>query len=292
MMINKQVRSILVGAVLAASGLLLTTCSVVFTSTLNGTVVDKDDYENGGSSIDPGVNDVEVYLYFSETDRDIDYDLWKEEDISPDDAKIKRYEVDTKTGIEPTTGTAGYFSFDSIAWNNLFPEYGNAEDVIEVFFLFQRESYGVTKEKATITSDADNTVGPIVLERTEDREIRYGGRLNGLIWFDSGDGAGGAPDGTYNSGEEINGAEIKLYVDRSSDPGSATPDYATYSLTDSSGNSGVFEISEVLWKDTMNAQRYSDVTCYIKAAYPGLGSKNFSFTMYANTGNFVVIELE
>ena len=287
MMRNKKINILIVGTVLAASGLLFTACSVVFTSSLNGIVVDKDDYENGGSSLDPGVNDVEVYLYFSETDRDIDYDLWKEEDISPDEAKIKRYEVDTLTSIEPNTGKSGYFSFDSVAWNNLFPEYGNAEDVIEVFFLFQRESYGITREKATVTSDEDKTVGPIVLERTEDREIRYGGQLNGLVWFDS----GGTP-GQYDSGEEIDGAEIKIYVDQSSDPGSATPDYATYSLTDSSGNSGVFEISEVLWKDTMNAQRYSEVTCYIKASYSGLGSKNFSFSMYANTGNFVVIQLE
>lgn len=281
----------IVGAVLAASGLLLTTCSVVFTSTLNGTVVDKDDYENGGSSIDPGVNDVEVYLYFSETDRDIDYDLWKEEDISPDDAKIKRYEVDTKTGIEPTTGTAGYFSFDSIAWNNLFPEYGNAEDVIEVFFLFQRESYGVTKDKATITSDADNTVGPIVLERTEDREIRYGGRLNGLV-FDDADS-----NSTYDAGEEVTGAEVKLYVKRDSAPGSGvTPDYATYSITDSDLGDGVFEITEVIWKDTMNAQRYSEITCFIEASTSTVNTRNalggpLEFTMYANTVNFVAIPM-
>jgi hypothetical protein len=286
MMRNIKIKVFLVGAVLAASGLLFTACSVVFTSSLNGIVVDKDDYENGGSSIDPGVNDVEVYLYFSETDRDIDYDLWKEEDISPDEAEIKRYEVDTLTNIEPNTGKSGYFSFDSVAWNNLFPEYGNAEDVIEVFFLFQRESYGITREKATVTSDEDKTVGPIVLERTEDREIRYGGLLNGVVWFDYGG------DGYTSGTDEVNGVEIKLYVDETSDPGSETPDYATYSLNDSSGNSGVFEISEVLWKDTMNAERYSEISCYIKASYPGLGSKNFSFSMYANTGNFVLIELE
>lgn len=291
MMRNNKVNVLIFGTVLAASGLLFTACSVVFTSSLNGIVVDKDDYENGGSSLDPGVNDVEVYLYFSETDRDIDYDLWKEEDISPDEAKIKRYEVDTLTSIEPNTGKSGYFSFDSVAWNNLFPEYGNAEDVIEVFFLFQRESYGITREKATVTSDEDKTVGPIVLERTEDREIRYGGQLNGLAFDDANSNF------TYDAGEEVTGAEVKLYIKRDSAPESgATPDYATYSITDADLGEGVFEITEVIWKDTMNAQRYSEITCYIEASTNTVNTRNalgapLEFTMYANTVNFVAIPM-
>jgi hypothetical protein len=262
----------------------------VFTSSLSGVAVDKDDYENAGSSVDPGINDVDVFLYLEEEDRNSDFDAWKDDGTMPDEAEEELYHLHEVTSTEPNSGTNGYFQFDSVVWNNLFPKYGDSEDVREVYLLFFHSAYGMVKKKVTLTADADKSMGAVQLERTSEREIRYGGQLRGVVWKDGLVNA----DGQYESGEEVDGAEVELYVDRKEQPDSGdTPDYAAYSLTDSDGNSGVFSFEEVVWKDTMNAERYSKITCYVRGEHDTAGSSGWvKISMYANTANFVTLELQ
>lgn len=301
----KRIQNILFTTVISFFVFATLSCSVVFTAKLTGVVVDKDDYNN--SLEDPGINDVEVYLYLKEEDRNTDYSTWESDSSLPEEAEEKLYDVSATSTIEPTTGMQGVFTFDTVVWNNLFPKYGNSEDIREIYLLLYHANYGMTKYSTKIVADADNTIGPIPLERVSDRQIRYGGQLQGLVWYDLTDSTGtGAPDGQYNSGEEISGAEIKLWVDTEEDPGSADPDYATYSMTTSASGTvqnGVFAVDEVLWNDTMNAERYSAVTCYMTASYPDIenplidpdsDAEQWSgyITMYSNTVTFITIELE
>lgn len=268
-------------------------CSVIFSSSLSGIVVDKDDYEK--AAVDPGINDVEVYLYLEESDRNDDYTAWNgNNDTLPEDADETRYHLHTTTNMEPTSGTNGYFSFDNVIWNNFFPTYGSSGDVKEFYLNFYHPSYGMVKKNKIIVSDADTTIGPVILELSGDREIRYGGQLNGIVFVDS--NANGVPD----TGEGVTGVPIKLYVNR--DPGLAVGDlsdndYASYSVTDpDSGTNGVFSFQQVVWQDDINPQRYSAVTCYIateEVTVPVLGTVSgfTECTMYANTANFVYVPL-
>lgn len=269
---------------------LVSSCSVIFTSSITGMVADSDDYEN--SAEDPGINDVAVYLYMDEAKWTADYDAFAASGTLPEAAEKPGYYLKTATAVEPTSGYNGIFSFDNVAWNSLLPKFGGKEDDQEIFFLYYHENYGMTRERMTIMSNSDVSVGPVLLTRASDRLIRYGGQLTGLSFKDGLVTVNGSPD----AGEEISGVEIKLYIDRDAAPTETDiPDYATYSTTDTSTGtavSGVFGFLEVLWEDVMNSRRYSEINCYIITKHASFGTKVHPvFKMYAGTGSFVVLSL-
>jgi hypothetical protein len=280
-------------------------CSVVFSASLSGVVADKDDYEK--ASVDPGINDVSIYLYLEQSDRDADYNAWdKDKDGTlPETRDEERYHLHTTTSLEPQSGTNGYFSFDNIIWENLLPTYGNSGDVKEFYLNFYHSAYGMVRKNKTVASDADETMGPVLLSLPEgaDRYIRYGGQLNGLVFVDVNKNSVYDPDPSVhppNTDYAVTGAEIKLYVNRGSGLSSgdlSDVDYATYSITES-GSNGVFSFQQVVWQDTINPQRYSAVTCYIiveEITLPtpvGAVTGKIEFTMYANTVNFVYVPLQ
>jgi len=265
---------------------LLAGCSVVFDSSVTGMVVDKDDYEH--SAADPGINDVQVYCYLDPDKRQEDIDLWNADGTLPEGREKKNYLLDSTTAPDPLSGINGIFSFDSVVWKRFFPKYGKSEDIRETYFLLFHESYGMNAYDAALVSDTDTLLGPIQVERTSDRLIRYGGQLSGIVWYDINSNF------QYDAGEEINGAEIKLYLDKDSPPAAGdVPDYGTYSLTDpDSGQSGVYQFSEAVWQDIMNADRFSEITSYCITNHPTFGTKiHPAFSLYANTANFQALEL-
>ena len=265
---------------------LLAGCSVVFTSSVTGMIVDKDDYEN--SAVDPGINDARVYCYLDTGKRQEDLDLWTADGTLPEGREKKNYLLDSTTSPDLLTGVNGVFSFDSVVWQRFFPKYGKSEDIREAYFLVYHEAYGMNTHDAVLVSDTDTLLGPVQLERTSDRMIRYGGQLSGIAWYDIN------TNSQYDAGEEINGAEIRLYLNRDSAPApDDVPDYGTYSLTDpASSQSGVYQFSEVVWQDLMNADRFSEITSYIITVHPTLGTKvHPAFSLYSNTANFQALEM-
>ncbi|TFG59369.1 MAG: hypothetical protein E4H36_13935, partial [Spirochaetales bacterium] len=248
--------ALLIAAILA----LFSSCSVIFTSSLTGMIVDNDDYEN--AAVDPGINDVSVYLYMDEAKWQKDFDAYTAAAALPEASEKQNYYLKTLSNINPASGYNGVFSFDNVTWNAFFPKYGSKEDDQEIFFLYYHENYGMTQERMTIMSNSNVTVGPVLLTRTSDRIIRYGGQLTGM---------------TLDGLTATSGVEVKLYVDRDAAPVETdTPDYATYSTTDTSSGtavSGVFGFLEVVWEDIMNARRYSEIDCYIITKHASFGTK-------------------
>ena len=62
-------------------------CSVVFTGSITGSIVDREQYDNGTSG--PGIADAEVYLYTKLDDRDADYELWAADNTALPDNPVE-----------------------------------------------------------------------------------------------------------------------------------------------------------------------------------------------------------
>ena len=147
----KNYRLIRLIVLLAAA--VLSGCSVVFTSSLTGTIVDKQLYDNGSAGNE--IADAEVYLYTDSTAWSADYTAW-----STDNSVLP----DNQTGVQPkyfiktVTDEQGVYTFNGLIWNELFPEYGKSGDRREIYLLFYDEKYGLQKNPypVYIVSDVTN----------------------------------------------------------------------------------------------------------------------------------------
>jgi len=140
----------------------LSSCSVVFTSSITGSIVDKEQYENGTTG--NGIADAEVYLYTDEAACTADLDAWSADStILPDNP----------SGGEPVyflktiTDEQGAYTFNGLIWNELFPEYGKSGDRKEIFMLFYHERYGLqqTAYAVYVVSDVTNRIPLFKLPR-------------------------------------------------------------------------------------------------------------------------------
>ncbi len=147
---------------LIMSSLLLTGCSVVFTSSANGNISDYELYENGDSGA--GISDAYVYLYLDKADQLTDLEAWQSDES---------FLPENRTDTEPlyfnktVTDDQGDYTFNGLIWNDLFPKYGKSGDRKEVFLLFYHRNYGLAANPSPvyIVSDVTNRIPVITLNK-------------------------------------------------------------------------------------------------------------------------------
>lgn len=145
-----------------SAALVFTCCSVVFTSSITGTLVDEEQYDNGDEN--NGISDAEVYLYTDEESCIADLEAWTADNtVLPDEPA----EGDPVYFLKTITDDTGAYTFNGLIWNELFPEYGKSGDRKEVFMLFYHKNYGL-QETATpvyVVSDVTNRIPLFKLPR-------------------------------------------------------------------------------------------------------------------------------
>lgn len=128
--------------------LLPAACDGVYDTSVQGVVVDWDDY-NSAAVEDPGINDVDVYLYLDETLLDEDLTAWDNDGTLPDGRLnkkgVKEQAYYQKTTTAASGGENGVFNFNGLMWRNFFPEFGNDGDRATLYFLFYHKDYGMVK---------------------------------------------------------------------------------------------------------------------------------------------------
>lgn len=143
--------------------LMLTGCDGVYDTSVQGVVLDWDDY-NDSSVTDAGINDVDVYLYLDETILEEDLNAWNSDGTWPDDRVNKKgvneagYYAKTTTAVSGNKN--GVFGFNGVMWHNLFPEFGKPGDRATLYFLFYHKDYGMVKadNPVTVTSGVTNNL--------------------------------------------------------------------------------------------------------------------------------------
>ncbi len=150
-------------------------CSTVFRSSIQGTIIDLEDYEDG---ITTGVGDAKVFLYTDLAARDEDFSAYIDGDEStlPDGQSKLKYFQSTITGAN------GSYDFSGFIWHNLFPVFGKTADRKEVYLLVYHPDYGLWKSPvAIVVSDVTNHLDQIKIE-----DLWNQGRLVGTVldWKD------------------------------------------------------------------------------------------------------------
>lgn len=135
---------------------ILSGCSVVFTGSITGSLVDQEMYDNGDAVY--GIADAEIYLYTELETRDADYDSWvSDNSILPDNPAE---ELEPAYFLKTITDEQGNYSFNGFIWNELFPDYGKSGDRKEIFMLFYHSEYGLVKTPypVYVVSDVTNRI--------------------------------------------------------------------------------------------------------------------------------------
>jgi len=167
-----------VSAAVAVLGL-FASCSVVFTSSINGRVIDKEERENNNNVV--GVSDARVYLY---TDRDAweaDFTAYVEGNTAtlPDAPNQRPYRYFQST----TTDNNGNYQFAGVVWETMNSAFGKTADRREVFLLVYHPDYGLWQNPNPyiVISDVTTEFPPMEIE-----DLYNEGRLSGWVlnWKD------------------------------------------------------------------------------------------------------------
>ncbi|MBI9108925.1 MAG: hypothetical protein JEZ04_19435 [Spirochaetales bacterium] len=151
---------LLLAAIITA--VVLSGCSVVFTSSITGSIVDEEQYDNGTTG--SGIADAEVYLYTETAMCSADLTAWTADNsVLPDEPAAGEPTYFLKT----ITDEQGAYTFNGLIWNELFPEYGKSGDRKEVFMLFHHERYGLQEAPypVYVVSDVTNRIPLFKLPR-------------------------------------------------------------------------------------------------------------------------------
>jgi len=173
---------------------LAASCSIVFRSSIQGTVIDREDWADGTTT---GVTDAKVFLYTDVAARDADYDAYVDGDETslPDGASKTEYGYFQST----VTDADGGYDFTGFIWEKLFSEYGKTADRAEVQLLIYHPDYGLWKNPVPlyVVSDVTNQLPQIAIE-----DLWNQGRLAGTVldWKDD---------------EPLAGVTVNLYVAKS-----------------------------------------------------------------------------
>ncbi|HRW24558.1 MAG TPA: hypothetical protein P5298_09110, partial [Spirochaetia bacterium] len=138
--------------VIAAAAGLAASCSAVFRSSIQGSVIDLEDWDDGTTT---GVADAKIFLYTDDKARDADYDAFVDGDEStlPDGAARTERQYFQST----VTDADGGYDFTGFIWESLFPKYGKTADRDEVFFLIYHPDYGLWKNPTPLYVVSDVT---------------------------------------------------------------------------------------------------------------------------------------
>jgi len=179
------------GVRLAAAALgaaLALSCSTVFTSSITGTIIDREDYDDGTTT---GIAGARVILYTDETAWDEDYAAYVDGDEStlPDGSGRTAYRYFQST----VTDAQGGYEFSGFVWEACFPEYGKTADRRQVYLLIYHPDYGLWRNPVPlyVVSDVTNRLDAIRIT-----DLWNEGRMAGRVvdWSD-GDGLGGVTVG-------------------------------------------------------------------------------------------------
>lgn len=163
----------LAGIVIVAAVLSASACSVVFTASATGRVADAETWEE--STELSGINDVTVYLYTDEEDRDEDFASILE-GTPPEEATEELYFQRTTTATEG--GTTGVYSFYGLIWERLLPEFGKSGDRRSVYLIFYHPEYATKAETAAVVNDVTNRFPPTLLRRSRNQTTIRGSLID------------------------------------------------------------------------------------------------------------------
>lgn len=178
----KAIARSMVMKVLAAAAVsgLFASCSVVFTSSINGRVIDKEERENNNNVV--GVPDARVYLYTEKNPWEADFSAYVEGNSStlPDAPGRQSYRYFQST----TTDNNGNYQFAGVVWETLNSAYGKTADRRDVYLLVYHPNYGLWKNPnpCIVISDVTTELPPLEIE-----DLYNEGRVSGRVlnWKDS-----------------------------------------------------------------------------------------------------------
>jgi len=153
--------------------LLLGACSSVFTSSITGQIIDKEDAADNATT---GIGNASVFLYTGEKEWEADFAAWIDGDSSTlPDAETK----DEYTYFQSTvTNADGNYQFNGFVWQTILPAYGKTADRRQIYLLIYHPDYGLQKNPVPlfIVSDVTTQLDMIAIE---DRwhDARVSGRV-------------------------------------------------------------------------------------------------------------------
>jgi|GEM_PF-922834 len=192
-LINTLRPAVLALAALAVgTSLLLASCSVVFTSSINGRVIDKEERENNNNVV--GVSDARVYLYTDQAAWEADYNAYVEGNTAtlPDAPDRRPYRYFQST----TTDNNGNYQFAGVVWETMNSAYGKTADRKEVYILVYHPNYGLWKNPNPyiVVSDVTTEFPPMEIE-----DLYNEGRLSGRVL-------------NWKDGKPLANAGVNIYV--------------------------------------------------------------------------------
>lgn len=155
-------------------------CSVVFTSSINGRVIDKEERENNNNIV--GISDARVYLYTDRASWEADYNDYVEGNPAtlPDAPGRRPYRYFQSS----TTDSNGNYQFAGVVWETMNSAFGKTADRQEVFLLVYHPDYGLWKNPNPYIalSDITNVFPPMEIE-----DLYNEGRVSGRVlnWKDN-----------------------------------------------------------------------------------------------------------
>ncbi|HPG85078.1 MAG TPA: hypothetical protein PLQ29_00130 [Spirochaetales bacterium] len=176
--------------IIAVAAGLAASCSAVFRSSIQGSIIDLEDWDDGTTT---GVADAKLFLYTDDKARDADYASF----VDGDESTLPDGSARTERGYFQSTVTDadGGYDFTGFIWESLFPKYGKTADRDEVFFLIYHPDYGLWKNPTPlyVVSDVTNRLDYIKIE-----DLWNEGRLAGTVldWKDD-KGLGGVTVNFY-----------------------------------------------------------------------------------------------
>ncbi len=154
-------------------------CSMVFTSSINGRIIDKELREQGTVQ---GIADARVFLYTEKKAWEKDFSNYREGDLTtlPDAPGRSEYNYFQST----VTNAQGNFQISGIIWHTYFSQFGKTADRIEIFLLVYHPDYGLVKNENPYFIVSDVTTELPVMEI---EDIWNKGRIFGKVlnWKDN-----------------------------------------------------------------------------------------------------------
>ncbi len=178
-------------AILAIIIALAVSCSSVFTSSINGSIIDAEQYATDGTVT--GVADAKVFLYIDKAARDAALAAYVEGNESTLPDSDANTEVDY---FQSTVSDAdGAYQFSGFLWSTFFPKFGKTADRREIYLLIYHKDYGVWKNPVPLFVVSDVTAQ---LDRIKITNLWNDGRMTGRVvdWKD-GKGLGGVAVNFY-----------------------------------------------------------------------------------------------
>jgi len=186
------INTLRLAALAVGAGLVLAGCSVVFTSSINGRVIDKEERENNNNVV--GVSDARVYLYTDQAAWEADYNAYVEGNTAtlPDAPDRRPYRYFQST----TTDNNGNYQFAGVVWETMNSAYGKTADRKEVYILVYHPNYGLWKNPNPyiVVSDVTTEFPPMEIE-----DLYNEGRLSGRVL-------------NWKDGKPLANAGVNIYV--------------------------------------------------------------------------------